>query len=220
MKKVFVFTYSAGYRHSYISTAIEVLTRLGIESKFFDVYVSEDIGDFNEDILSGVDALLFLTSGEIPFSERQKEMLIDFVRGGGGFIGVHNATDTLYTFPEYGEMIGGYFYMHPWTQEVYIVVEDHFHPATQHLPHIFKVFDEIYIFRNFARNKTHVLLKLDTNFIDMTKAPRDIDYFPLAWCHSYGSGKVFYTALGHFTYIWRSQWFQKHLLGGIKWVLE
>jgi len=54
----------------------------------------------------------------------------------------------------------------------------------------------------------------------MAKAPRDIDYLPLAWRHSYGSGKVFYTALGHFTHIWRSQWFQKHLLGGIKWVLE
>jgi len=82
--------------------------------------------------------------------------LLDFVKGGKPFFGIHNATDTFYDWPEYGELIGGYFSGHPWTQEVRVIVEDGDHPATRVLGQYFKVFDEIYTFKAWDRNKTHV----------------------------------------------------------------
>ncbi|MEM1608597.1 MAG: ThuA domain-containing protein [Ignisphaera sp.] len=221
MSRILIFTYNAGYRHNYISTAIEVLTRLGEESRLFRAYATEDLEEFNLDVISGFSAILFLTSGEIPFSEKQKELLKNFVGGGGGFVGIHNAADTLYSYPPYGEMLGGYFHSHPWTQEAVFIVEDSKHPSTKHLPKTFRAFEEIYLFKNWlGREKTHVLISLDTTSVDMGKAPKEVSDYPIAWCHRYGGGKVFYTAFGHQTKRWREEWFQRHVLGGIAWVLD
>ena len=220
MHRVFVFTYSADYRHSYIVTAVEVLTRLGERSRLFEVYATEELEEFRRDRLRDFNALLFLTSGEVPFTEEQKELLIEFVESGGGFIGVHNATASLYSFTRYGEMLGAFFHSHPWIQEAVFIVEDRDHPSTRHLHERIRVFDEIYVFRNWiGRSRAKVLISLDTSSVDMSKAPKEVSEFPIAWCRSYGKGRVFYTAFGHPTYRWREEWFQKHLLGGIAWVL-
>jgi len=221
MKKgtVLVLTHSAGFRHSYIPTAVEVLTKLGERTGFFEVFATEECSEITRERLREVDCLLFITTGELPMSEDQKRAIVDFVKEGKGFVGVHNATDTFYKFPEYGEMIGGYFNGHPWTQEVYVIVEDRNHPSTRHLPERFKVKEEVYTFRNWSREKTHVLISLDNSSVDLSKGTRPDHDYALAWCHSYGKGRVFYTAFGHFTALWREEWFQKHLLGGILWAM-
>ncbi len=221
MRKLFVFTFSADYRHSYIVTAIEVLTRLGEKTRLFDVYATEEMADFNRNFLRNFDGVMFLISGDVPFSDEQKELLIDFVASGGGFVGVHNAAAALYSFARYGEMLGGYFHSHPWVQEALFIVEDQNHPSTRHLPRRFKAFEEIYLFKNWiGRNRTKVLISLDISSVDLSKAPKEIQDYPIAWCHRYGGGKVFYTAFGHLSSRWREEWFQKHVLGGIQWVLE
>lgn len=219
MDKLLVFTYSAGYRHSYISTAVEILTKLGEKLKIFEVYATEDVEEFSEII--NFDGVIFLTSGEIPLSEEQKNMLIEFVKSGRGFVGIHNAADTFHTYTLYGEMLGGYFHSHPWTQEAIFIVENQDHQSTKHLPRKFKAYEEIYVFKNWVkREKTNVLISLDLSSVDLSKAPRDIVDYPMSWCHKYGSGRVFYTAFGHQTKRWREEWFQKHVLGGIAWSLN
>ncbi|MEM1541194.1 MAG: ThuA domain-containing protein [Ignisphaera sp.] len=221
MDKILVFTYTAGYRHSYITTAIEVLTRLGEKTNLFEVYATEDLEEFTNTTLNSSKAVLFLTSGDIPFSEEQKNLLIEFVESGGGFIGIHNAADTLYSYPRYGEMIGGYFHSHPWKQEAVFIVEDTNHPATKHLPKRFKAYEEIYVFRNWiGRNRARVLISLDTSSVDLSISSKDVRDYPMSWCHSYGDGRVFYTAFGHQVKRWREEWFQNHILGGIVWVLD
>ncbi|MCD6443397.1 ThuA domain-containing protein [Candidatus Bathyarchaeota archaeon] len=220
MSRLLVLTHSAGFRHNYLTTAVEVLTRMGERSGLFDVYATEDCSEVTCDLLETCSAVLFMTSGELPMSERQREALIKFVRDGGGFVGVHNATDTFYKYPEYGRMIGGYFNGHPWTQEVYVIVEDNTHPSTRHLPQRFKVLEEVYTFKDWIRDRTHVLISLDNSSVDLSKGNREDNDYALAWCHSYGSGRVFYTAFGHFIKLWREEWFQKHLLGGILWVMR
>jgi len=170
MKKLLMLTHSAGFRHDYLPTAIEVVKKIGRESGVFEAITTEDCSYINREFLETVDALLFATTGELPMTDDQKRALIDFVKNGGGFVGVHNATDTFYKFPEYGEMIGGYFNGHPWTQEVYVIVEDRNHPATRHLPPRFKVKEEVYVFRNWSREKTHVLISLDNSSVDLSTA--------------------------------------------------
>ena len=130
------------------------------------------------------------------------------------------ATDTLYEWPEYGELIGAYFDGHPWTQEVGIEVEDQEHPAMRPLPPSFRIMDEIYQFRSFSRERVHVLMKLDTRTVDLN-APgvaRGDGDFALAWTRKYGEGRVFYTALGHFESTWNDPRFQAMLGGAIAWI--
>lgn len=220
MKKVIFLTHSAGFRHDYLPVAAEVLKELGRRTGYFEIVCTEDCSVITRENLRDVDALIFATSGELPMDDDQKKALIDFVKGGKGFMGIHNATDTFYKFPEYGRMIGGYFNGHPWTGEVYVIVEDREHPATRHLPERFKVKEEVYAFKQWSRDRTHVLISLDNSSVDLSKGNRPDNDYALCWCHNYGRGRVFYTAFGHFKELWYEEWFQKHLLGGLMWVAK
>ena len=94
---------------------------------------SEDLALISANSLRDFDILYFFTSGNLALSDQQKADLLAFVREGKGFGGAHSATDTLYTWPEYGELIGAWFNGHPWTQEVTIRVEDLDHPVIRSL---------------------------------------------------------------------------------------
>lgn len=220
MKKLLMLTHSAGFEHDYLPTAEKVVTEIGVASGRFETTTTQDCSLIHAKNLKQYDALLFATTGELPMSDAQKQALIGFVKSGGAFIGVHNATDTFYEFSEYGEMIGGYFDGHPWTQEIVAVVEDADHPSTRHLEPSFTVFDEIYIHRDWSREKTHVLIRLDNASVDVSKGKRADQDYALAWCHPYGEGRVFFTAFGHPKELWAESWFRNHLLGGILWAMD
>ena len=166
-----------------------------------------------------VDVVIFYTTGELPLSEVQKKALLDFIKSGKTFIGIHSATDTFYKWAEYGEMINGYFDGHPWTAETDVVlkVDDRTHATTRHLPESMSFKEEIYQFRNFAPDRVKVLVSLDTSKTDMTKRGIKATSFPLVWYRTYGKGKVYYTALGHRPEIWASDWYQTMLVNAIKW---
>lgn len=219
-KRVLYVTHSAGYRHGSIPVSVEVVERLGRASVDYEVVATEDLSRISAEALKGFDALFFYTSGELALSDGQKRAMLAFVRGGGGFGGVHSAADTLYTWPEYGRLIGAYFDGHPWVQRVRMNVEDPDHPATAKLPPSFEMVEEIYQFRDFSRDNVRVLLRLDTDSVDLKAAGvhRTDGDFGLAWRRTYGSGRVFYTALGHFDDTWRDERFQAMLDGALRWL--
>jgi len=219
-KRLLILTHSAGFRHSYLPTAVEVITKIGERTGRFEAFATEECASITADNLTGYNALLFMTTGELPMDDAQKQALVTFVKGGGAFVGVHNATDTFYKFPEYGEMLGGYFQGHPWTQEVRAIVEDRSHPSTRHLPESFQAKEEVYTFKEWRRDRTHILIRLDNSSVDLSKGTRADHDYALAWCHTYGEGRVFYTGFGHFPQLWREEWFQKHLLGGVQWAMK
>jgi len=220
MKNLLMITHSAGFKHDYLPIAKKVVKNLGLESGIFNVVATEDCNIINSEDLKKFDAILFATSGELPMTDKQKIDFISAIKSGKGFIGVHNAADTFYEFPEYGRMIGGYFNGHPWTQEVTVIVEDRTHPATRHLPEKFKVKEEVYTFKDWSRNKTRVLISLDSKSVDLSKGTRQDHDYALCWCHNYGKGRVFYTAFGHFKELWNEKWFRIHLLNGILWTMK
>lgn len=220
MKKILMLSHSAGFKHDYLPLAEEVITQIGKESGAFETTTTLDCSLINAENLENYDALIFATTGELPMSDEQKSALIDFVKSGKGFIGIHNATDTFYKFAEYGEMIGGYFSGHPWSQQVDVIVEDRDHPSTKHLNPVERgILEEIYTFRNWSRDNTRVLASLDNNSVDISKGNREDNDYALVWCHSYGEGRVFYTGFGHYKEIWAYDKFRKHLLGGIQWAM-
>lgn len=213
---ILMLRHSAGFEHSYLPDAEVAIKQLG-KAHGWNVATTHLCQRITPESLERLDVLIFATTGNMPFDANQKQALLNFVKGGKGFFGIHNAADTFYDWPEYGEMIGGYFAGHPWTQEVNVIVEDTNHPATRMLGSQFRVYDEIYTFRNWDRKKTHVLMRLDNNSVDVSKGTREDNDYALGWCHNYGQGRVIYTALGHPDDLWREKWFLEHIAGCIKW---
>ena len=221
-RKVLYLTHSAGFQHGVLPLSENVLREIGTASHAFELAVARDSSAISRENLRDFDAIVFYTSGELPLSDLQKEALLDFIRSGKGFAGIHSATDTLYNWPEYGELIGGYFDGHPWHQEVAIETEDPVHPATRDLAPTFRITDEIYQFRSFIREQVHGLLRLDNNSVNLNVpgVNRSDGDFALAWTRPFGSGRVFYTALGHRDEVWQDRRFQQHLLNGIRWTMR
>lgn len=219
--RVLYLTHTAGFSHDVLPLSEQIMKEIGSRSGAFEAVVAKDTGLLSAESLRAYGAVIFYTTGELPIDDEQKRALLEFVRGGKGLVGIHSATDTFYKWPEYGELIGGYFDGHPWHQEVRVRVEDPKHPATSHLPPAFQITDEIYQFRSWSRDRVHVLLSLDVSSVDLghkdvRRTDRD---FAIAWTRTVGRGRVFYTALGHEPAVWRDERFQQHLLGGIRWAM-
>lgn len=209
--RVLALSATAGFRHDSIPTARQTLQTLAT-TRGFTLTLTENLADLNATTLGATDVLVFLlTSGELGFDAAQKAAIVAFVERGGGFVGMHSATDTLYDWADYGRLVGAYFKEHPWTQEATVVVEDRAHAATRDLGASVRLMEEYYTFRENPRPVVQVLLSLDAASVG---ASGD---FPLAWAQTIGAGRSFYTALGHFQSTWADARFQAHVAGAIRW---
>lgn len=226
-RRVLVYGISFGPHRTTIRTAQQVFKLLGQKTGAYEAVVSDDLGNFEADKLKQFDAVIFAnTTGEVfcrpadkdqfnalsaeekrtqaAIAARLVKNLTEYVRGGGGFMAIHSATDTLKNHKAYSDMIGAVFAQHPWgpSETVMIRVED---PGDAIAKGVFEkeefaFRDEIYEFREPCdRKQLHVILSLDLAKSDKPNRPlrrADGDY-PIAWTRSYGNGRVFYCSLGH-----------------------
>jgi type 1 glutamine amidotransferase len=227
-KHILVIGEEKGYRHEAISHAMATIERLGTETGLWDSTLRTDAEaltkkklEYNAKNLTNFDAVLFFTGGDLEMDAQQKSDFLSFIHEDGkGFIGIHSATITFVDWPEYGEMIGGYYDEHPWgTFDAPIIVEDSAFPGMQQWPKSFVLRDEIYQMRNYSRDKVRVLMRLDAAKIDLGnknvhRTDRD---FAVTWAKMYGKGRVYYTTLGHVQENWDDPRFQKMLIEAIKW---
>ena len=230
MKRLLVLGEEKGYRHEAVSHAMATIERLGRESGLWVTTIRTDTEaltkqklEYNAKNLNDFDAVLFYTGGELEMKPEQKAALLSFVHDDGkGFIGVHSATITFTSWPEYGEMIGGYFDEHPWvTFDAPIIVEDPNFPGMQQWPKSFVLKDEIYQMKDYSRDKVRVLMRLDASKLDLNNPHvhrKDSD-FAVTWAKTYGKGRVFYSTLGHVEQNWDDPRFQKMYLEAIKWAM-
>ena len=228
-KRVLAIGSVKGYQHDSVSNGLATIWKLGKETGLWDTFIRTDAQlltkkklDGNAKNLDYFDAVLFYTTGELEMDDQQKADLLSFVRDDGkGFLGSHSATDTFYKWPEYGEMIGGYFDGHPWNQfQAPVIVEDRDHPATRHFPPTFTILDEIYQHTNYSRDRVRVLMRMDPDKIDLTRKGvkrTDKDY-AVTWVRDYGKGRVFYSTFGHRDEVWDRPDVQKMWIEAIKWV--
>jgi type 1 glutamine amidotransferase len=208
--RVLMLTATAGFRHDSIPTARQVMSTLAADIR---VTATEDLRAITAASLREYDVLFFaLTSGELEFDQGQKAAILDFVDRGGGFVGAHSATDTLYGWAEYGGLVGAYFQDHPWTQQATVVGENLSHPIMTGQPSQLAILEEFYTFRENPRSRVDVLLRLDPASVGASG-----DY-PLAWARTQGGGRVYYNALGHFSSTWTNASFQRQLAGAMRWV--
>jgi cytochrome c len=215
--KVLVFSKTAGFRHESIATGIQAIRRLG-EQKHFSVDTTENADRFNEENLKQYSAVIFLnTTGDVLNQEQQNDFE-RFIQAGGGFVGIHSATDTEYNWPWYGKLVGAYFKNHPNNPNVRdaeFFVTDKNHSSTDSLPERFKKTDEFYNFRDINPGIT-VLVKIDEGTYQGGENNND---HPMSWYHEYDGGRAFYTAMGHTNETYSEDNFLRHLWGGIQYVL-
>ena len=175
-KRLLVIGEEKGYRHEAITHAMVTIERLGKESGLWDTVIRTDTEaltkkklEYNAKNLNDFDAVLLYTGGTLEMDDQQKADFLSFVHDDGkGFIGVHSATITWTKWPEYGELIGGYFDEHPWnTFDAPILVEDPAFPGMRQWPKAFTQTDEIYQMKNFSRENTRVLMRLDPAKLDL-----------------------------------------------------
>lgn len=213
--RVLVFTKTTGFRHASISDGIALVQSLGAVHGF-GVDASENASLFNPQSLGAYRAVLFLnTTGEV-LDDSQQAAFEDYLRGGGGWVGVHSAADTEYAWPFYGELLGGaWFLTHPPIQTATLRVEDGTHPSTQHYPPSFSFTDEWYSFQVNPRDAVNVLLTIDeASYSPGNGAMGD---HPVAWFRFLDSGRAWYTNLGHRSETYGEAFYAQHLLGGILW---
>jgi uncharacterized protein len=229
-KKLLAIGEEKGYRHEAVSHALSIIERIGRETGIWDTYIRTDTEpltkkklEYNAKNLNDFDAVVFYTGGTLEMDDSQKTDFLSFIHDDGkGFIGIHSATITFTKWPEFGEMIGGYFDEHPWgTFDAPIIVEDPNFPGMSQWPREFTIKDEIYQIKNYSRDNRRVLMRLDASKLNLSnpRVHRTDKDFAVAWAKMYGKGRVFYSTLGHVTENWDDPRFQRMMTEAIKWAL-
>lgn len=212
--RILLFSRTEGYRHAAIPAAIAAIRGLGSEEGFA-VDSTEDAAMFSDIGLVPYAAVVFLmTTGDV-LDESQQAAFERYIAAGGGYAGIHSASDTEYGWPWYGGLVGAYFANHPrGTQRATILVENRLHPSTADLPLQWQRTDEWYNFQTNPRARVQVLARLDETTYNGGTMGAD---HPIAWYHAYAGGRAWYTAGGHSSASYSEELFLAHILGGIRY---
>jgi cytochrome c len=217
--RALVFSKVTNYYHESIPAGVEAIRKLGTEHGF-DVVVSDDPAQFTDAQLANFKVVIFNNTNSTPekgalLDAAQRAAFQRYIRGGGGFVGIHSASGTERDWEWYGNLVGAFFKVHPKIQKLEIKVEDRAHPSTRKLPESWIRTEEPYDFVLNPRGRVHVLATYNpASYEGHTMGP---DH-PIMWCHNVDGGRSWYTGLGHAPSAFSDEpLFVQHLLGGIEW---
>jgi type 1 glutamine amidotransferase len=247
-RKLLVFSRTNGFRHQSIATGKIALAEMGRKTGAFETVITEELDEFEAGKIETYDAVCFLSTTLNVFAPRKeifaamtedekkaaterearlKDNLMKFIKAGGGFVGIHSATDCCYEWEEYGKMINGFFDGHPWTADAMVSVK--VEPGQEKHPLVamfggenveFK--EEIYQLKDpYDSKSVHMLLRLDTEKTDMNRKgiKRTDGDFGIAWARHWEKGRVFYCSLGHNHEMFWHPKVVRHYLAGIQWAM-
>ena len=215
--RVLVFSKTAGYRHASIPNGIAAIKKLGQENGFA-VDATEDPAAFTEKNLRRYATVVFLSTTGDVLDAAQQDDFERYLQAGGGYVGIHSATDTEYDWPWYGRLAGAYFTSHPNNPNVrkgsYRTL-DTTHVSTRGLPARFEREDEFYNFKSIDPT-IHVLVEIDeTSYEGGTNG----EHHPMSWYHDFDGGRAWYTNMGHTDATYTEPLFLQHLLGGLRYAM-
>lgn len=244
--RVLVYSGTVGFHHQSIPFGNAVLARLARLTKRYRVSFIEKPEELTAERLAKADVVLWnnTTGAESPFTDEQQAAYVKFVSCGGGHMGVHASADSYKDWPEWAELTGAFFKVHPITPgsiaddqspehegwgepEATILVKDRTSPITApwHDVHSFKQHDEFYAWDRdpAATLKDFRPLLAFGGFTDpLVSAQWASNYAaeqPLAWTASFrGLNRIAYTNLGHSASTWHRGDFQDSLVAAIRWV--
>ncbi|WP_345458255.1 ThuA domain-containing protein [Nocardioides marinquilinus] len=207
-----VFSKTAGFRHGSIEAGVTAIEQLGADHGF-TVDATEDATDFTDENLAQYDVVIWLSTTGDVLNDEQQGAFERYIENGGGYAGIHAASDTEYDWPWYGQLVGSYFKGHPAPQDVSVKVEDQVHPSTEGFAPTWQRFDELYNYRTNPRGKVHVLASYDES--SYTGGDMGAEH-PISWCQDYDGGRSWYTGMGHTDESFSEPQFLDHVLGGIR----
>ena len=244
-RKLLVFSRTNGFRHKSIVTGKLALAEMGAKTGAYEAVVSDELSNFEKGKIAEFDAICFLSTTRNPFAPGKgkllrmskkekkeakeyemalKESLMAWVKDGGGFVGIHAATDTFYEWEEYGRMMNGYFNGHPWNARtrvnIYVEPGQEEHPlAAMFGGERLEIEEEIYQFKApYDSSKVHMLLRLDPEKSAKVRGlKRDDGDYGVSWARSWGDGRVFYCSIGHNHDMYWHPKVLRHYLAGIQW---
>ena len=201
-KTILIISETAGFRHDSIETGVKAISAIANDLDFEVIATEDSSGLCNKNY----DVVVFLnTTGNI-LNEQEQQCLREFVESGGGFVGIHSASDTEYDWRWYGEtLLGAWFVSHPPVSEAILEVVHNKHTSTNHLTKQWVCTDEWYVYDRVPKVAT-VLLTVHGH--------------PLAWCSEIGKGRSFYTGRGHTKSSFAEKEFLEHIKGGLSWVSQ
>jgi cytochrome c len=216
--RILVFSRTLGWHHTCIPNGIAAMQKIGKEKNYI-IDTTTNASYFNDDSLKNYDAVMFLCTTGNVLDATQQAAFERYIQAGGGYLGVHSATDTEYDWPWYGQLAGAYFESHPNhsnVREATIDVVDKKHPATSMLPDRWTRTDEWYNYKSIYPG-IKVLATLDENTYE---GGTNGAFHPIIWYHEFDGGKAFYTGLGHTEESYTEPLFLQQLEGGISYVLD
>lgn len=220
-KGVLIFSKTNSYRHESIEAGIEAIKKMGKE-RGWSVYHTENAAFFKYEYLKQFKVIVFLSTTGKLFVQEQRWALMGFMENGGGFVGIHAASDTEHGWDWYNKIIGTHFKHHtlfPQLPEAEMVIEDTMHPTTHFLPRRWKRTDEWYCFLTNPRERdsVHVLATVDEKTYDTGILGGMGNDHPISWTNIGEKGRVFYTAIGHTPETFDEEPALKHIAEGIEW---
>ncbi|MFK8009284.1 MAG: ThuA domain-containing protein [Saprospiraceae bacterium] len=214
-KRILVFSKTAEFRHTSIEAGQVALMKLGLENNL-KVDTTEDASFFNEESLKQYSAVVFLnTTGDVLDYAQQADFE-RYIQAGGGYVGIHAATDTEYDWKWYNRLAGAYFNGHPKIQEAKLNILEKNHSATKGINDPWTKTDEWYNFKNIY-SKINVLIEIDEASYE--GGGHQGEQHPMSWYHEFDGGRSFYTGMGHTDETFEDPLFLQHLLGGIKYAM-
>jgi uncharacterized protein len=211
---ILVFYKTAGYYHESIPDGIAALQKLGNEHRIA-VDTTKDANRFSANELQRYDAVVFLNTTQDVLDPVQQAVFEQYIRSGKGFVGIHAATDTEYSWPWYNKLVGAWFSSHPKIQDAKVQVVNKKHPSTSFLPDVWARKDEWYNFKDINPEIT-VLANLDEQSY---QGGTNGTNHPIAWYHAFDGGRAWYTAGGHTAESYREPLFLQHILGGLEYAI-
>jgi uncharacterized protein len=205
-----------------------------------DCMLAEGVEELDPAVLTQARVLVLFTIGETGWTPEQRDLIESRVAAGTmGLLGLHSATDSAYSWPRFGELLGARFAGHPVTAELPVSVVDPVHAATAHLSSPWNFVEELYVFDELVPD-ARILLAVDPTYLsgehrERVEAHRRTSrsaqgelaqgelaegaLLPLAWCIERGPMRTFYTVLGHFVAAYEDQSYLEHLSGAVSWIL-
>ena len=209
---ILVFSKTSAFRHDSIPAAVQAIKDLAGRGNY-SVTATEDASAFTAGNLARYQAVVFVSTTGDVLDNAQQAAFQSYVNGGGGYVGIHAASDAEYSWPYYGTLVGAWFKNHPAIQQATVDNEDRTHPATRHLGATSVRTDEWYNFGTNPRPGVHVLQSLD----ESSYSGGDMKDHPITWCHNIDKGRSFYTGLGHASESYSDDSFRTLLVGAIRW---
>ena len=214
--KVLVFSKTEGYKHKSIPEGVAAIQKLGTENGFV-VDTTKNADLFTDDVLKEYSAIIFLSTTGNVLDHKQEAAFERYIQSGGGYVGLHAATDTEYDWGWYSKLVGAQFLSHPkGTPEADFIVKDKEFVATKHLADsVWHRKDELYNYKKINPD-VNVVLTLDESSYE---GGENGDFHPIAWYHDFDGGRSFYSGGGHTKESFVEVDFLKHILGGIQYAI-